>query len=944
MTIQFAWFIFGFFAIISILLIVLITIQKAFNHMVITKQSLARDYLFDKYYDQKNIKKKLTDHFFFDAYINMETQVQIEPEIREKVINDLSHIKFTLKQYKRLNSISVNRRKIAIFYLSMLNTDKAWKELKKRLYKEKEKSVLFALVHALLAVIDETIFDQIINTIIGANANYQRWVQTLLTNHYSKIKNYIPKYFIDKHQEVKKLLIALANNTIDKPLEDYVTRLFHESILEQDIKLLAIKALARMHPQVIANDIFCKSESIDVKRVAIGAASTIITKEMVDNLINSMDGSSLDEDRANSLSKIVYSSKTLFLYVLDRYKQNKNRHQQLAIAHVLSHRIDYLILKIDSEGYEYIIKIIEDMMKLHIIEDFIDFMNLNKDIKIENKLVPSIKKYVIDDKYLLEQFSIYLNEKTLQKIGIKKQNQPVIAREKATREKSKIRWIITWVTIAVVFFPLLFFITEFKTIFGGAVNVFQYLIISINNYLVVYFMAANLIYLILLFISLKGSKERLDLWNIKTETLLFEHDLLPSISIIAPAYNEEKSIIESITSLLNLKYPKFEVIVVNDGSKDETVNVLINHFELERKHPFFKLKLKTKTLRGVYVNKNIPNLIVIDKQNGGKADALNLGINVAKNDYVCGIDADSLLEEDALLKLMSITLDHTDDFIALGGNIVPVNGCIVDQGKIEHSGLGKSPLARFQTLEYLRAFTTGRIGWSKIKSLLIVSGAFGLFQRNALLETGGYLTISGELKKDTVGEDMELVVRLTYQALKKKKPYRVEYVHHANCYTELPNDLNSLLKQRNRWQRGLLDILSYHRNILFNPKYKQPGLLGFPYFFIFEMVGPFLEIIGYLALFIGLFLGILNAPLIIVLFAVTVGFGIVISLFSLFIAERRSAFYSNKETFLLVLVCIVENLGYRQMISLQRVFSTFSALRENGSWGSQKRQGFQKIN
>lgn len=944
MTIEGAWLIFDFFIVLIVVLFFLIIAQKRVNHQQIKKLGLARDYLFDKYFDHKEIKKILKNKFFFDAYIDMETQVEIEPEIRQQVIRDLSDTVFTISQYDKLKSLNINKRKIAIFYLSALDTEKAWRELIKRLYKEKNESVLFYLIYACILKIDERIFERIVNSLIGASPNYQRWIETLMKNYYTSIKTYVPKYFIDQRPEVKKLLIALASNTYDEQMKSYVTRIFHESVLEPEIKLLAIKAIARMHPQEIANDDYCKSEIDEIKRIAISAASSIVTEQMVVNLIHSMDGSSLDEDRVNSLSKIVYDSTTLLLFVIEKYPKTKNKHQQLAIARVLSHRIDYLMLKMETQGYEYIPKIIEDMLSMHIIEDFIDFLNMNKDIRIEDKLKPIIKKFAINDKYLLEEFSIYLNSKLLVKLGITQQQQPVIPREKAAKEKLKNRWIITWVSVAVAFFPLLFFIINFKLIFSQTINVFYYLIVNINNYLVVYFVIANSVYIILLLISLKGSKERLDLWEIKTQTLLFEHDLLPSISIIAPAYNEEVSIIESITSLLNLKYPKYEVIVVNDGSKDKTIQVLVDHFELERKHPFFKLKLKTKALRGVYVNKNIPNLIVIDKQNGGKADALNLGINVAKNDYICGIDADSLLDEDALLKLMSVTLDQSTDFVALGGNIVPVNGCMVDQGKIEHSGLGKKPLVRFQTLEYLRAFTTGRIGWSKIKSLLIVSGAFGLFQRKSLLETGGYLTISGELKKDTVGEDMELVVRLTYQALKQKKKYRVEYVHHANCYTELPSDLRSLLKQRNRWQRGLLDILSYHRKILFNPKFKQPGMIGFPYFFIFEMVGPFLEIIGYLALIIGLSLGILNGPLIVVLLAVTVGFGIVISLFSLFISERRNAFYSNKETLLLILIAVIENFGYRQLISIQRVFSTFSALRENGSWGSQNRQGFKKIN
>lgn len=942
MSVLTAWIIFYSFIILSAFLVIAIAIQKYLNNRVSKLKSEARDYLFKKYFDQENVKTELTNQFFFDAYIDIETHVKIEPEVRDRVISDLSKMRFTKKQIKRLNSLSKTKRKIAIFYVSTLKTDYSWSLLKKRLYKEKNESVMFYLIFSIRDIIDADIFHHIVNSLEGATENYQNWIRSLIKNHYPQIQSFVPHYFNDMRKEVKKLLIELAGNTIDDGLKKYVLRLFHESVLEKDIKLLAIQAIAKMHPEEIANDLFCKNEDDSIKQVAIGASASVISQSMIDNLLVSMDGTRLDEDRTNSLSKIVFESSDLLLYIIEKYKNNKNRYQQIAIAKVLSHRIDYLMLKLEISGNDYIKLILEDMLKLHIVEDFIDFVNLNRSDEMETVLLSIIKQYAKKDYYLYEQFSIYLKENILKKIDIPKQKQPVIAREKSPVERNKVSWIVGWIIFSVLIFPLIFFFSNLRVIFNGSVNIFEYFIVNVNNYLVIYFMFSNGIYILLLLISVRGAKERIDLWEIKTHTLLFEHNIMPSISIVAPAYNEEKSIIESVTSLLNLKYPKYEVIVVNDGSKDNTIQVLIDHFELERKHPFFDLKLKTKSLRGVYVNSQIPNLIVIDKQNGGKADALNLGINVAKNDYVCGIDADSLLEEDALLKLMSVSLDHSTNHIALGGNIVPVNGCIVDKGKIEHSGLGRKPLVRFQTLEYLRAFTTGRIGWSKLHSLLIISGAFGLFQRKALLDTGGYLTISGDLKKDTVGEDMELVVRLTYEALKAKKPYRVEYVHHANCYTELPSDLKSLLKQRNRWQRGLLDILSYHRKILLNPRYKQPGMISFPYFFIFEMIGPFLEIIGYLALFAGLILGILNTALIIVLLAVTIGLGIVISLFSLFIAEKRNVFYSNKESVILVIVAIIENFGYRQLISIQRVFSTFSALKESGSWGSQKRQGFQQ--
>jgi len=367
---------------------------------------------------------------------------------------------------------------------------------------------------------------------------------------------------------------------------------------------------------------------------------------------------------------------------------------------------------------------------------------------------------------------------------------------------------------------------------------------------------------------------------------------------------------------------------------------MIKHFNLSRIHSTHRNNLNTKRVRGVYVTKDIPNLKIVDKYNGGKADALNTGINVANKTFICGIDADSILEGDALLKLASAMLDDTRPILAMGGNIYPANGFTFNKGQVEKRAIPKEMICRFQTIEYLRAFTSGRIGWSSLKSLMIISGAFGLFERNALINAGGYLTSSGAYKKDTVGEDMELVVRLTTEALAKKEPHRVQYVYNAYCYTELPSDMKTLLKQRNRWQRGLLDILSFHRNIAFKPRYKQIGFIGYPYFFFFEFLGPFLEFFGYIILVLALVLGLLNSTIVLAIFTVSIGFGVVISLSSLFMTERDILMMNMKDTLILLAFAILENFGYRQLISVHRVFSSFSALKESGQWGSQNRKGF----
>jgi len=935
------YIVYGFLIVIFILYIS-IFIQRFINLRHHKKQGLARDFLFHKYFDLEDIKMPFSSRFFMDAFVEIETQVQIEHDVRNRIVFDLWTTRFMKKQVIKLNSANPIKRKRAIFYLAAIRHDEAIDLLKSRLIKEKNESTKFMILYTLMINMNQAVFDELVESISQSSLEYKRWIYAISKNYIKDIKPFLEKYYTDFRPFVIEFLLHLASFSPDFDLKAYARYIFSKEDTEKIYQYLAFSAIAKMHPEDVTKEEYCKNPDVEIKKIAMQAAGNLPNQMIVDHLLNSVDGSSLDDIRVQSLSRIIYDSKNMFIYVLEYYTKTKNEQVKNVISKVLSHRIDYLMLKMKDPAFPHVKEIIDQLISHRIIEDFIDFANHNKDSVIENEIILLVKKHSAKDPYLLNEFSIYLNQSILSKIGLIKKTKPFVAKEKAAFEKRKVSWIIFWIIFSILFLPIIFFIVNIRLIFQFSTNIFDYFIVSLNQYLVIYFMTVNSIYALLLILSIKGSSDRITHWQMKKKTLLYESDLLPSISIIAPAYNEEKSIIESVTSLLNLKYPKYEVIVVNDGSKDQTIDVLIEHFKLERKHPFFKQPLSTKELRGVYVNRKIPNLIVIDKQNGGKADALNMGINVAKGTFVCGIDADSLLEEEALLKLMSITLDDPIEHIAIGGNILPVNDCIVDKGKVELNKLGDKPLVRFQTLEYLRAFTTGRIGWSKLRSLLIISGAFGLFNRKTLLETGGYLTISGALKKDTVGEDMELVVRLTYQALSQKRKYRLEYVHHANCYTELPSDFVSLMKQRNRWQRGLLDILSYHRKLLFNPRYKQPGLIAFPYFFIFEMMGPFIEMIGYLALFIGLVIGILNLPIVLVLLAATIGYGMALSLFALFVAEKQTTYYSTKETFMLSLIALSENFGYRQIMSLHRIISTFSALKESGSWGAQVRQGFKQ--
>lgn len=409
--------------------------------------------------------------------------------------------------------------------------------------------------------------------------------------------------------------------------------------------------------------------------------------------------------------------------------------------------------------------------------------------------------------------------------------------------------------------------------------------------------------------------------------------LAPPVSILVPAYNEEITIKDSVLSFLNLDYPEYEVIVINDGSKDATLNVLIESFELIATNQPIRQQIITKKVRGVYRSYRYPYLVVIDKENGGKADALNAGINLSSYPYYCGVDADSILEHDALLKTMSPFFEGADDIVACGGIVRIANGCTIKDGRVISVGLPKNKLALYQVIEYLRSFLMGRLGLSSINNLLIISGAFGIFRKKEVIAIGGYNTT-------TVGEDMELVIRLQKYLYDNKQKSKVLFIPDPVCWTEAPESFKILYRQRKRWNKGLFQSLKLHRKIIFNPRYKLMGMLAMPYFLFVELLGPIVELLGYIFLGIGLYLGIVNIPFAILFVIVTLLFGIFLSLGSVLLEEWGLKRYPNvKDLLRLSFHSIIENFWYRQLNAIWRTWSFFSNFKKDKSWGDMQRRG-----
>jgi len=483
---------------------------------------------------------------------------------------------------------------------------------------------------------------------------------------------------------------------------------------------------------------------------------------------------------------------------------------------------------------------------------------------------------------------------------------------------------------------------------------------------IAYCLAYNGIQLFFVFIAFR--EVRLCLRGRAYEDLdvVLDSPFTPPLSVIVPAYNEERTIVDSLDSILRLRFPRVEIVIVNDGSRDGTLRRIVDTFGFERIEITYEERITTSTVRGFYEKRTslppgVTRWVLIDKENGGKADALNAGINASTCPFFVSMDADSLIDVDALLQAFRVML--SDDRIAvIGGQVALANGCEIREGRVERMGLPRSSLARFQIVEYVRSFSLGRTALGVLDSILIISGVFGIFRKETVLGVGGYLTkfLTGKIAREytgegraTVCEDMEIIVRIQRYIREKRLLQRVAFTPYPLCWTEAPEDAGSLGKQRNRWTRGLAETLSYHRALLFSRRHGRIGMFAYPYFLLFEFLGAPLEMAGYLLLPLFFLSGILSFPYLVMFFLASAGFGTVVSVASVVSgawpetgmeglkgSHASLLRYRRGEVGILLLYGFLENFGYRQMTLWWRIRGIWDFLFSDKGWEKFERKGF----
>lgn len=876
---------------------------------------------------------------FFRAWTRLSREIMPPSEVWVALYGLAASWKTGDRALSCLSSRSFRRKVLGCELLEYVEPAVAVSLIRLRLPLERNALVALRLMVTGLALSGNDMMDAVVETYRGGGEILRGRIVGILERGDHDLMDWARSRRDSSDADVRRIVLASVANKEGEWTASFVASCLSDS--DARISSRAHEIASDRYPSLVGGEAFLGSPDPVARR---SGARAFLSGDRIperETLMRLLRDESLRPLVVEELRRKLRANGSYIDDLFALYRAQAYGNPRFALADALELRIPYFLRRIADDRSGDIARLVADVVVNGHYASLITFLNGDSDAARREAIHSAVLPHLRDGSMFLEQCVRYLDPGILSGWGISRQAERGETR-RAGLTRADRRYLLALLAIALISIPSLFLASYGRRLpYMRAGEILSAFLLFFQYAFAFYAVSLNAFSLALMTLSGANIARQRAEWGLADKRFLFVPGVLPSVSIVAPAFNEEMTIVQSVLSLLALEYPDFEVIVVNDGSTDRTLNVMIEHFDLSLADRLGFSALPTAPVVGVYRSATIPNLTLVNKINGGKADSLNAGISVASREYVCSIDADSLLEPESLQRMLFRTVVADRELAACGGNVIPVNGCETNLGSIKAIHLPRNRYARYQTIEYLRSFITGRMGWARIGGLLVISGAFGAFRRDRVIEAGGYLTGRGMLHRDTVGEDMEIVVRLSRMLSERGIPYAIDYAHNANCWTEVPEDVDSLVKQRDRWQRGLLETMSLHRSMLFRPRYGAVAFVSFPYFHAFEILGPFLEFAGYAVLVLSFFLGLLSAKMAAFMFAVVVLLGIFVSSSALYLSERGVVYFQGREFFSVIFRCVIENFGYRQYISVLRMSSFVSfMIRGNVGWQKLERKGF----
>lgn len=868
-------------------------------------------------------------------------QVQIPDDLQGWIRETLTDRKLADRLRRYATSRWIGRRMTAVRVARVVPEERLLGVMAQRVAEEPSTDVAYAAWFTLFSLDDPRAVRLLVDALRAQRGALVENALRIIERAGPRIRRAIAELPEGNDVAIRRVMLHAGAADGSGPLGEFVRHIVEGG--EDELRPEAFEMLRRSSPKTIDRPEFFFDPDPSCRRCAIDAHYGLtenVDYRLVDQLLTDPQTRG---DVVRTVAAALRRAPEQFAGAFERFRVTDDPVLREGYSAILRAGLVYVVNRYVRSDPITVEQILRDDLAEGRYSEIVDFVNRTRNADIERAMITILRPLVTDDEGFREYCSRYLEERP--------SNELKLPPPSATQDRERIplsRWdklILACLMVFALALPPTAFALRFHPLpaRANAGYVIRHFLIDYNYVFAGYAATLNLSYLALVVLSGVELRRQVARWRLRDERFLFESGVLPTVTILAPAFNEATTVVESVRSLLTLRYPDYRIVVINDGSRDDTVEQLITAFDLERTDVRPSARIATAPVRAVYRTDRVPHLLVIDKENGGKADALNTGLNYATSDYVCCIDSDSLLENDSLLALVYPVVGDEREVVAVGGNILPVNGCTVAHGYIRSIEPPTTTLGVMQTIEYLRSFICGRMGWSLLNAMLIISGAFGLFKRDRVLEIGGYLTGTGAYRKDTVGEDMELVVRLVHHMREANRLFAVKYAHNANCWTEVPERWDSLLKQRDRWHRGLIEILSYHRRMVFNPRYRSVGLVAMPYLFLFELIGPFFELIGFVVVAVCLLFGLLSLQIVAILFVATVLLGMLVSVSSLAFAEHGVIYFKGRGLRRVLWAAISENLGRRQFLSIHRSLTYFAYLFRNKGWQHFARRGFSPV-